>query len=52
MLLFRDDKAMTDEQKAWELWHSRQHSTKQRILDIGEQTTDVHYNYNHIRYLQ
>ncbi|XP_013417111.1 grainyhead-like protein 1 homolog isoform X2 [Lingula anatina] len=34
MLVFRDDKTIDDEMKAWEFWHSRQHSIKQRILDI------------------
>jgi len=34
MLLFREDKSTEDEAKAWQFWHSRQHSVKQRILDI------------------
>ena len=33
MVLFRDGKNPDDEQKFWQYWHSRQHSTKQRILD-------------------
>jgi len=33
MVLFRDGKSPDDEQKFWQYWHSRQHSTKQRILD-------------------
>ena len=33
MVLFRDGKSPEDEQKYWQYWHSRQHSTKQRILD-------------------
>lgn len=37
MVVFRDDKTIEDEMKAWEFWHSRQHSVKQRILDIGMQ---------------
>ncbi|OWF54580.1 uncharacterized protein LOC110443256 isoform X2 [Mizuhopecten yessoensis] len=34
MVVFRDDKTLDDERKAWEFWHSRQHSYKQRVLDI------------------
>ena len=36
MVVFRDDKSVADEFKAWQFWHIRQHSPKQRILDIGE----------------
>ena len=38
MVVFRDDKSLEDERKAWEFWHSRQHSYKQRVIDIGKQT--------------
>ncbi|XP_037085126.1 LOW QUALITY PROTEIN: protein grainyhead-like [Pollicipes pollicipes] len=34
MLMFREEKPPEDETKAWQFWHSRQHSVKQRILDI------------------
>ncbi|CAG5118550.1 unnamed protein product, partial [Candidula unifasciata] len=34
ILAFREEKPMEDERKAWEFWHGRQHSYKQRILDI------------------
>ncbi|KAL8562267.1 hypothetical protein ACOMHN_037223 [Nucella lapillus] len=34
MLVFRDEKSKEEESKAWQFWHSRQHSYKQRILDI------------------
>ncbi|XP_076093814.1 uncharacterized protein LOC143064677 isoform X3 [Mytilus galloprovincialis] len=34
MVVFRDDKSLEDERKAWEFWHSRQHSYKQRVIDI------------------
>jgi hypothetical protein len=37
MVVFRDDKSLEDERKAWEFWHSRQHSYKQRVIDIGKQ---------------
>ncbi|XP_076319257.1 protein grainyhead-like isoform X2 [Tachypleus tridentatus] len=33
MLVFREEKTPEDEVKAWQFWHSRQHSVKQRILD-------------------
>src|SRR6218665_3227325 len=35
MVLFRDSRAVGDELEAWKIWHSRQQSYKQRILDIG-----------------
>ncbi|XP_060551159.1 uncharacterized protein LOC132712748 isoform X2 [Ruditapes philippinarum] len=34
MVVFREDKHLDDERKAWEFWHSRQHSYKQRVIDI------------------
>ena len=34
MVLFRDSKNPDDELKTWEFWHSRQHSDKQKVLDI------------------
>ncbi|GFO13319.1 DNA-binding protein elf-1 [Plakobranchus ocellatus] len=34
VLTFREEKPMEEERKAWEFWHGRQHSYKQRILDI------------------
>lgn len=33
MLVFREEKTLDEEVKAWQFWHSRQHSVKQRILD-------------------
>ena len=33
MLVFREEKSLEEEMKAWQFWHSRQHSVKQRILD-------------------
>ena len=33
MLVFREEKTQEEEVKAWQFWHSRQHSVKQRILD-------------------
>lgn len=33
MLVFREEKSPEDEAKAWQFWHGRQHSAKQRILD-------------------
>ncbi|KAL8574873.1 hypothetical protein ACOMHN_003433, partial [Nucella lapillus] len=34
MLVFREERSQEEESKAWQFWHSRQHSYKQRILDI------------------
>jgi len=33
-VVFREEKVAAEELKAWEFWHSRQHSVKQRIFDI------------------
>ncbi|XP_054152988.1 protein grainyhead-like [Oppia nitens] len=33
MLVFREEKLHDEEIKAWQFWHSRQHSVKQRIMD-------------------
>lgn len=33
LLVFREEKSHDEEIKAWQFWHSRQHSIKQRILD-------------------
>lgn len=35
MLMFREEKSPEDEIKAWQFWHGRQHSVKQRILDAA-----------------
>lgn len=35
MLVFREEKSADEEAKAWQFWHGRQHSAKQRILDAG-----------------
>lgn len=37
MLVFREEKSPEDEAKAWQFWHGRQHSAKQRILDAGKE---------------
>ena len=34
MVVFREEKAEEEELKSWQFWHSRQHSVKQRILDV------------------
>jgi hypothetical protein len=34
--MFREEKSPEDEIKAWQFWHGRQHSVKQRILDAGK----------------
>lgn len=41
MLMFREEKSPDDEIKAWQFWHSRQHSVKQRILDAGKLQENV-----------
>lgn len=34
MVLFRERHSFDEEQTAWELWHMRQHSFKQRVIDV------------------
>lgn len=57
--MFREEKSPEDEIKAWQFWHGRQHSVKQRILDAGElhksargvtsvDLTEVSRNWTHI----
>lgn len=41
MLMFREEKSPEDEIKAWQFWHGRQHSVKQRILDAGKSTLGI-----------
>lgn len=36
MVVFREEKSVQDEVKAWDFWYSRQHSIKMRILDVGQ----------------
>ena len=35
MIVFREDKTYEEELKTWQFWHSRQHSAKQRILEVS-----------------
>lgn len=44
MLMFREEKSPDDEIKAWQFWHSRQHSVKQRILDAGKENSNRRTN--------
>lgn len=50
MLMFREEKSPEDEIKAWQFWHSRQHSVKQRILDAGKISFIYKENYLLINY--
>ncbi|CAJ0954903.1 unnamed protein product, partial [Mesorhabditis belari] len=34
MVVFREDKTYEEEIKTWQFWHQRQHSAKQRILEV------------------
>lgn len=40
MLMFREEKPSEEELKAWQFWHSRQHSVKQRILDADTKNSN------------
>jgi transcription factor CP2-like protein len=35
----REGKSSEDELKAWQFWHGRQHSVKQRILDPDQKNS-------------
>lgn len=35
MVVFGEDKCRDEQLKNWKYWHSRQHTAKQRVLDIG-----------------
>lgn len=36
MVVFSEDKNRDEQLKYWKYWHSRQHTAKQRVLDIGK----------------
>lgn len=36
MVVFGEDKGRDEQLRNWKYWHSRQHTAKQRVLDIGE----------------
>ena len=36
MVVFSEDKNRDEQLKYWKNWHSRQHTAKQRVLDIGK----------------
>lgn len=35
MVVFAEDKTREDQLRHWKYWHSRQHTAKQRCIDIG-----------------
>lgn len=37
MVVFGEDKCRDEQLKNWKYWHSRQHTAKQRVLDIGNE---------------
>lgn len=36
MVVFSEDKNRDEQLKYWKYWHARQHTAKQRVLDIGK----------------
>lgn len=40
MVVFGEDKCRDEQLRNWKYWHSRQHTAKQRVLEIGMMTTD------------
>ena len=49
MLMFREEKSPEDEIKAWQFWHGRQHSVKQRILDAGKLNSSLCATYTELK---
>ena len=41
MVVFGEDKCRDEQLKNWKYWHSRQHTAKQRVLDIGKMIAAV-----------
>lgn len=41
MVVFSEDKNRDEQLKYWKYWHARQHTAKQRVLDIGKATPEV-----------
>uniref|UniRef100_A0AC35TSX7 CP2 domain-containing protein n=1 Tax=Rhabditophanes sp. KR3021 TaxID=114890 RepID=A0AC35TSX7_9BILA len=39
MVVFREDKSHEDELKTWQFWHGRQHSSKQRIMEVDSKNS-------------
>lgn len=37
MVVFAEDKTREDQLRHWKYWHSRQHTAKQRCIDIGKE---------------
>ena len=48
MLVFRDAKNPEDELNAWEFWHQRQPSSKQRIIDAETNNMSEQCGIQHI----
>lgn len=41
MVVFSEDKNRDEQLKYWKYWHARQHTAKQRVLDIGKAEADL-----------
>lgn len=41
MVIFAEDKCRDEQLRNWKYWHSRQHTAKQRVLDIGNKVITV-----------
>lgn len=39
MVVFGEEKSRDDQLKHWKYWHSRQHTAKQRCIDIGKDSS-------------
>ena len=39
-VVFGDGKPEDEQLRHWRYWHGRQHTAKQRVIDIGESTNE------------
>lgn len=47
MVVFGEEKCRDDQLKHWKYWHSRQHTAKQRCIDIGEELAPPIHKHTH-----
>lgn len=43
LVVFAEDKTREDQIRHWKYWHSRQHTAKQRCIDIGKKHSNYWY---------
>ena len=48
-VVFGDGKPEEEQLRHWKYWHGRQHTAKQRIIDIGKFKKNAHFNISNFR---